>query len=127
MNREPQPTTRDTRPPPQPMNMGGPLGGIMGGLMSNIMGTGPSKSQQPQANSIGGDPISSMMNGMMGNMMGGGSMGGQPKRTRKAPEKSSNDIDDIINNMNIDPSNIDLDSISIISGDSDNGGLTLNI
>jgi hypothetical protein len=127
VNREPQPTTRDTRPPPQPMNMGGPLGGIMGGLMSNIMGTGPSKSQQPQANSIGGDPISSMMNGMMGNMMGGGSMGGQPKRTRKAPEKSSNDIDDIINNMNIDPSNIDLDSISIISGDSDNGGLTLNI
>ena len=128
MNREPQPTTRDTRPPPQPMNMGGPLGGIMGGLMSNIMGTGPSKSQQPQANSIGGDPISNMMNGMMGNMMGGGGlMGGQPKRTRKAPEKSSNDIDDIINNMNIDPSNIDLDSISIISGDSDNGGLTLNI
>jgi hypothetical protein len=127
VNREPQPTTRDTRPPPQPMNMGGPLGGIMGGLMSNIMGTGPSKSQQPQANSIGGDPISSMMNGMMGNMMGGGSMGGQPKRTRKAPEKSSNDIDDIINNMNLDPLNIDLDSISIISGDSDNGGLTLNI
>jgi hypothetical protein len=118
INQNPKPTTRDTRPVPGPMNMGGPLGGIMGGLMGNIMGSG---SKQPQANTIGGDPISNMMSGVMGNMMGTP----QPK-PKRAPQKT-NDIDDIINNMNIDPSNIDLDSISIISGDSDNGGLTLNI
>jgi len=125
--RQPQPTTKDTRPAPQPMNMGGPLGGLMGGLMGNIMGTGGGGTQ---ANNIGGDPISNMMGGLMGNMMGTGTgQNSKPQRNKTKP-RSTNDIDDIdniINNMNIDPSNIDLDSISIISGDSDNGGLTLNI
>ena len=46
-----------------------------------------------------------------------------PKRSEM---KGSNDIDDIINNMNIDVDNIDLDNISIISGDSSNG-ITLDI
>lgn len=112
------PTTRDTRPPPQPM--GGPLGSMMGGLMNNIMGGPPSG-----GNNIGGDPISNMMGGLMGGMMGGPQS--KPQRNKPKPKSDIDDIDNIINNMNIDPSNIDLDSISIISGDSDNGGLTLNI
>jgi len=112
------PTTRDTRPPPQPM--GGPLGSMMGGLMNNIMGGSPSG-----GNNIGGDPISNMMGGLMGGMMGGPQS--KPQRNKPKPKSDIDDIDNIINNMNIDPSNIDLDSISIISGDSDNGGLTLNI
>ena len=112
------PTTRDTRPPPQPM--GGPLGSMMGGLMNNIMGGPPSG-----GNNIGGDPISNMMGGLMGGMMGGPQS--KPQRNKQKPKSDIDDIDNIINNMNIDPSNIDLDSISIISGDSDNGGLTLNI
>jgi len=111
-------TTRDTRPPPQPM--GGPLGSMMGGLMNNIMGGPPSG-----GNNIGGDPISNMMGGLMGGMMGGPQS--KPQRNKPKPKSDIDDIDNIINNMNIDPSNIDLDSISIISGDSDNGGLTLNI
>ena len=111
-------TTRDTRPPPQPM--GGPLGSMMGGLMNNIMGGPPSG-----GNNIGGDPISNMMGGLMGGMMGGPQS--KPQRNKPKPKSDIDDIDNIINNMNIDPSNIDLDSISIISGYSDNVGLTLNI
>ena len=91
---------------------------MMGGLMNNIMG-----GSQGGGNNIGGDPISNMMGGLMGGMMGNPSK----PQTNKSRPKPSDDIDNIINNMNIDPSNIDLDSISIISGDSDNGGLTLNI
>jgi len=87
-----------------PMGMGGMPGmggmGGMGGLMSGLMGS-----------------------------MGGGSMG-MPQGPKMPPKRSemkgSNDIDDIINNMNIDADNIDLDNISIISGDSDRG-ITLNI
>ncbi len=114
--RQSHPTTRETRQPPEPM--GGPLGSMMGGLMNNIMG-----GSQGGGNNIGGDPISNMMGGLMGGMMGNPSK----PQTNKSRPKPSDDIDNIINNMNIDPSNIDLDSISIISGDSDNGGLTLNI
>tara|TARA_B110000285_G_scaffold228171_1_gene290713 strand:+ start:1302 stop:2474 length:1173 start_codon:yes stop_codon:yes gene_type:complete len=82
--------------------MGG-MGGLMSGLMGGMMG--------------GGNPMAAMS----GNMPTGPKM--PPKRSEM---KGSNDIDDIINNMNIDVDNIDLDNISIISGDSGNG-ITLNI
>ena len=49
----------------------------------------------------------------------------QRKLLEKEKTKADDDIDDIINNMNIDTDNIDLDNISIVSGDS--GGVTLNI
>jgi hypothetical protein len=83
--------------------MGG-MGGLMSGLMGGMMGGG-------------GNPMAAMS----GNMPTGPKM--PPKRSEM---KGSNDIDDIINNMNIDVDNIDLDNISIISGDSGNG-ITLNI
>jgi hypothetical protein len=85
------------------MGMGG-MGGLMSGLMGGMMGGG-------------GNPMAAMS----GNMPTGPKM--PPKRSEM---KGSNDIDDIINNMNIDVDNIDLDNISIISGDSGNG-ITLNI
>jgi len=90
-----------------PSMMGGPMGGLMSGLMGGMMG--------------GGDP----MGGMMGGMMGGG---GQPSQQRPPPPQKPQEpdnIDNIIDNMNINPDNIDLDSISIVSSDS--GGITLNI
>ena len=86
------------------MGMGG-MGGLMSGLMGGMMG--------------GGNPMAAMS----GNMPGGGGPKMPPKRSEM---KGSNDIDDIINNMNIDVDNIDLDNISIISGDSGNG-ITLDI
>jgi len=95
--------------------MPGMPGGMpgMGGLMSGLMG--------------------GMMGGMgnpMGNPMGGGNPMGnqQPKMPPKRSEmKGSDNIDDIINNMNIDADNIDLDNISIVSSDSGKDGITLNI
>jgi len=95
------------------MPMGGmPMGGMpgMGGLMSGLMGG-------MMGNSNMGNPMAAMS----GNMPAGPKM--PPKRSEM---KGSNDIDDIINNMNIDVDNIDLDNISIISGDSGNG-ITLDI
>ena len=91
--------------PTDGMGMGGMpgMGGLMSGLMGGMMG--------------GGNPMAAMS----GNMPTGPKM--PPKRSEM---KGSNDIDDIINNMNIDVDNIDLDNISIISGDSGNG-ITLNI
>jgi hypothetical protein len=65
---------------------------------------------------------------MMGNMMGG--MATQPHKTEppRPQMDGAENIDNIINNMNIDPENIDLDSISIVSGDSLNdGGITLDL
>ena len=93
--------------PTDGMGMGGMggMGGLMSGLMGGMMG--------------GGNPMAAMS----GNMPTGGGPKMPPKRSEM---KGSNDIDDIINNMNIDVDNIDLDNISIISGDSGNG-ITLNI
>ena len=93
-------------PPNNPGMMGGPMGGLMNGLMGGIMG--------------GGGP----MGGMMGGMMGGGQ---PPPRKPPPPQKPQepDNIDNIIDNMNINPDNIDLDSISIVS--SDTGGITLDI
>ena len=102
--------TPKSEPQPQGMPQGGmPMGGMpgMGGLMSGLMG----------GMMGGGNPMAAMS----GNMPTGPKM--PPKRSEM---KGSNDIDDIINNMNIDVDNIDLDNISIISGDSGNG-ITLNI
>lgn len=90
----------------------------------------------PMDNGMGGMPgMGNLMSGLMGGMMGGNPMaamsgnmpsGRGPKMPPKRSEmKGSDDIDDIINNMNIDTDNIDLDNISIVSGDS--GGVTLNI
>ncbi len=78
--------------------------------------------------------MGNLMSGLMGGMMGGGNpmaamSGNMPNKPKMPPKRSemkgSDDIDDIINNMNIDTDNIDLDNISIVSGDS--GGVTLNI
>ena len=93
---------------PEPQGGMGPMGG-MGGLMSGLMG-----------GMMGGNPMGNPMAAMSGNMPTGPKM--PPKRSEM---KGSDDIDDIINNMNIDTDNIDLDNISIVSGDS--GGVTLNI
>ena len=98
------------------------------------------ESQSGMGNAMGGGGgmpgMGNLMSGLMGGMMGGGNpmaamsgnmpSGGGPKMPPKRSEmKGSDDIDDIINNMNIDTDNIDLDNISIVSGDS--GGVTLNI
>jgi len=91
----------------------------------------------PGMGGMGGMPgMGGLMSGLMGGMMGGGGnpmaamSGNMPTGPKMPPKRSemkgSNDIDDIINNMNIDVDNIDLDNISIISGDSGNG-ITLNI
>jgi len=97
----------------------------------------PEPQSNPMDNGMGGMPgMGNLMSGLMGGMMGGGNpmaamsgnmpSGGGPKMPPKRSEmKGSDDIDDIINNMNIDTDNIDLDNISIVSGDS--GGVTLNI
>jgi hypothetical protein len=82
------------------------MGNLMSGLMGGMMG--------------GGNPMGNPMAAMSGNMPN------KPKMPpRRSEMKGSDDIDDIINNMNIDTDNIDLDNISIVSGDS--GGVTLNI
>lgn len=95
---------------PEPQGGMGGMGGMpgMGGLMSGLMG----------GMMGGGNPMAAMS----GNMPSGGGPKMPPKRSEM---KGSDDIDDIINNMNIDTDNIDLDNISIVSGDS--GGVTLNI
>ena len=85
------------------------MGNLMSGLMGGMMG--------------GGMPG---MGNPMGNPMGGGNQ--PPKMPPKRSEmKGSDNIDDIINNMNIDADNIDLDNISIVSSDSGKDGITLNI
>lgn len=93
-------------PKSQPEPQGGGMPG-MGNLMSGLMG-----------GLMGGNPMAAMS----GNMPSGRGPKMPPKRSEM---KGSDDIDDIINNMNIDTDNIDLDNISIVSGDS--GGITLNI
>jgi hypothetical protein len=70
-----------------------------------------------------GGGMPNMMN-MMSSMMGGGG-GGPPARAEMNPP--TDDLDDIINQMNLNPNNIDIDSISLNSGDSKNDGITLNI
>ena len=107
--------TPKSQPEPQGRGMGNPMSGgmpgmgnLMSGLMGGMMG--------------GGGPMGNPMTAMSGNMPSGGGPKMPPKRSEM---KGSNDIDDIINNMNIDTDNIDLDNISIVSGDS--GGVTLNI
>jgi hypothetical protein len=99
----------------------------------------PKSEPEPQGNPMGGMPgMGNLMSGLMGGMMGGGGSMGNPMSAmsgnmptgpkmppKRSEMKGSDDIDDIINNMNIDTDNIDLDNISIVSGDS--GGVTLNI
>ena len=88
----------------------------------------PQSQPQPQSQNPMGDIMGNMMGGMMGNMMGG--MATQPhKTTQPKPQMDgAKNIDNIINNMNIDPDNIDIDSISIISSDSLNDvGITLDL
>ena len=73
----------------------------------------------------GGGGMPNMMNMMSGMMGMGGGDGGQSARAEMSPP--TDDLDDIINQMNLNPNNIDLDSISLNSGDSKNDGITLNI
>ena len=103
--------TPKSQPEPQGGGMPNMSGGMpgMGNLMSGLMGG-------MMGNSNMGNPMAAMS----GNMPTGPKM--PPKRSEM---KGSDDIDDIINNMNIDTDNIDLDNISIVS--SDNGGITLNL
>ena len=92
------------------------MGGLMSGLMGGIMGGGMPGMGNPMG---GGTPMGG------GNPMGNAP---QPKMPPKRNEmKGSDNIDDIINNMNIDADNIDLDNISIVSSDSGRDGITLNI
>ena len=102
----------------------------------------PEPQSNPMGNGMGGGGgmpgMGNLMSGLMGGMMGGGGSMGNPMAAmsgnmptgpkmppKRSEMKGSDDIDDIINNMNIDTDNIDLDNISIVSGDS--GGVTLNI
>jgi hypothetical protein len=105
MNGQPQPA----RPPPPP----NPLAAMMGG---------------------GGNPMAAMM----GQMMGGPPQRPQSQRAPPPPRASSparsdmsgpDGIDELITKMNLQPDKIpDLDSLSLISGDSGNkGGITLNL
>jgi hypothetical protein len=87
-------------------------------------------SPQPTPTSgMAGGPLGNMMNGMMGGMMGN-MMGGPPEKNEniKPQMDGAENLDNIIDNINIDPDNIDLDTISIVSNDSiNNEGITLNI
>ena len=94
----------------------------------------PESQSNPMSGGGGMPGMGNLMSGLMGGMMGGGNpmaamSGNMPNKPKMPPKRSemkgSDDIDDIINNMNIDTDNIDLDNISIVSGDS--GGVTLNI
>ena len=121
MNNPRQPSQQSTPPPPNPlaamMGMGGPGGG---------------------------NPLS----GLMGMMGGGGSGGGGPPPRQNNPSQNNpsqnkptsptrsdmsgpDGIDELINKMNLQPNKIpDLDSISLMSGDTDkksNSGITLNL
>ena len=73
----------------------------------------------------GGGGMPNMMSMMSGLMGGGGGIDTNNLRPEMNPP--DNDLDDIINQMNLNPNNIDLDSISINSGESKNDGITLNI
>jgi hypothetical protein len=92
----------------------------------------------------GGNPLGGMMNMMMGGSMGGGNGGpprqsqGQSQKRPTSPARSDmsgpDGIDDLINKMNLQPDKIpDLDSISLMSGDTDrkssgtDRGITLNL
>ena len=82
----------------------------------------------PQQAPMGG--MGDLMSGLMGGLMGGNSINGDPIPSRKPPpppQKNKDNLDNILNNMNLDVDNIDLDSVSIISGDSDGKGFTLNL
>ena len=106
-------TMNNPSPPPPPPN---PLESMMGG---------------------GGNPLSGLMGGMMGGLMGGG--GGPPRQNPStfndrpsSPQRNDMDgpdgLDDLISSMNLQPDKIpDLDNISIMSGDTDKKGITLNL
>jgi len=114
-NGQSAPQQRPAPPPPNPlaamMGMGGggggnPLSGLMGGLMGGLGQPQPRQASQ-QARARPTSPARSDMSGPDG-------------------------IDDLINKMNLQPDKIpDLDSISLISGDTDrkstDRGITLNL
>uniref|UniRef100_A0A6C0CXY4 Uncharacterized protein n=1 Tax=viral metagenome TaxID=1070528 RepID=A0A6C0CXY4_9ZZZZ len=75
-------------------------------------------------NTSSGGGMPNMMS-MMSGLMGGGRENMNNYRAEMNPP--DNDLDDIINQMNLNPNNIDLDSISLNSGESKNDGITLNI
>ena len=87
-----------------------PLSGLMGGLMGGIMGQPPQQQQQQQQQQRQMRPTSPARSDMSG----------------------PDGIDDLINKMNLQPDQIpDLDSISLMSGDTDrkstDRGITLNL
>lgn len=112
------------------------------GSMGNQGGSpmGPSVQQAPQQAPSVPNPIAMMM-GMGGGMggMGGGShmpqTGSGPNVRPTSPARSDmsgpDGLDDLISKMNVEPEKIpDLDSLSLMSGDTDrksSGGITLNL
>jgi len=96
---------------------------LMKQFASAAMGGAMGANEKPQNNQ--GMGIPGMMPGMMPGMPG--MPGPNPKNMR--PEMNGpGDIDDLINQMNLQPTNVDIDSISLMSGDSNKAdGITLNI
>lgn len=88
----------------------------------------------------GGNPLGGMMSMMGGGMGGNSNSGGGGGRQKRPASPARSDmsgpdgIDDLINKMNLQPDKIpDLDSISLMSGETDRKstgterGITLNL
>ena len=102
---------------------GGPPPG-MAGMMSGLSGGGGG----------GGGGLAGMMSGLMGGLGGGGGgLGGPPPPQRPpSPQRPDMDgpdgLDELMKTMNLEPDKLpDLDNISLISGDTDRKGITLNL
>jgi hypothetical protein len=121
--------------------------------VGTMNGGPPPQPQQQQQQAQPQNPLASMMGGMMGGgggqeppnplaMMMGLGGGGPPKMPQGAPNRpvsparsdmeGPDGIDDLITKMNLEPNKIpDLDTLSLMSGDTDrksgSGGITLNL
>ena len=105
---------------------GGPPPG-MAGMMSGLSGGGGG----------GGGGLAGMMSGLMGGLGGGGGGGGGlggggPPQRPPSPQRPDMDgpdgLDELMKTMNLEPDKLpDLDNISLISGDTDRKGITLNL
>ena len=106
---------------------GGPPPG-MAGMMSGLSGGGGGG---------GGGGLAGMMSGLMGGLGGGGGGGGGlggggPPQRPPSPQRPDMDgpdgLDELMKTMNLEPDKLpDLDNISLISGDTDRKGITLNL
>jgi len=126
MNNPRQPSQQSTPPPPNPlaamMGMGGPGGGNpLSGLMGMMGGGG----------SGGGGPPPRQNNPSQNNPSQNNPSQNKPTSPTRSDMSGPDGIDELINKMNLQPNKIpDLDSISLMSGDTDkksNSGITLNL